>query len=272
MDSNRNQQHKSDNPNNPTCSPCLQALLDLQAVGIITKEQIAELTKDADRFAEADALFNKHQYPDSRTSFVQVNRDVEQPFESYLSANAVKIISVMLRNMRKGNLIELGIAECMLATGLAKATAIKALKELVTAGCIAVKFKRSKTHGTVYMVNPNLGVVGKNPNTSGLTYIFWNLTGDYKDSKGYLVKSAPHLQWVNNNTEIYTRGTDRQKVVSGQEFYFNKLNEGMVKLFKPSADAENSKKTVLAPTSTVSEETIKNINSVGGIPEGELPI
>lgn len=213
---------KSDNPNNPICSSCLQALLDLQQVGLINQDTIDYVFSHKSELRKADDVYDKRQYPDGRTSFCKLDRDIQLSY--FLTGNACKILYALIQNMRVGNLIEMSITDGMLATGLSKNAVNNALQELVDNGCLVVRLKRNKTRGTVYMVNPYLCIVGKADKHS-LGNTFWQSAGDRFDASGELILSAAHKAWkAHTDKKTYTRGQDRQELADKTVLYFNKIN------------------------------------------------
>lgn len=229
---------KSSNPHNPDCSSCLQALLELRRAGfrdLITPELLEAIGADKAKLRKADTEFNAQQHPDSRTSFAQLGRDAI--YSHKLSSSAMHVLCVLVQNMRKGNLLELSLADCMTATNLSKNTANKALQELQEKGCIAKQFERSKTHGTVYMVNPEIAVTGKNRRVEALQNIFWALTGDHMDENRDIVYSNPHTEWiVMKACPPFSRGHDRQDY-GPSTYYFNKINEPRIAQFEKETPA-----------------------------------
>lgn len=231
-------QPRSDNPNNPTCSTSVQILLDLQRAGF-PLQQIEELLEFAndnnDKLQKADKIFNEHQYPDNNITFFQGNRDLQ--ITCFLSANEMKILYLMMQNMRKGNLVELSIADIKTYIDISDKTATKALNDLKDKGCIAVQFSRSKTRGTVFMVNPDIAVTGK-VKKGELQRIFWHLTGsEFRDRK--YIKSRPHEEWTELlKNQKYSRGHDCQ-TFEDSKYYFNKLNEPDIKKDLPGGASKS---------------------------------
>lgn len=224
MIKHKRQLQRSNNPNNPSCSPIIQCLLDMQQVGFPLEpiEQLLEsINNNNNKLQKAEQIFKEHQYPDNRTTFFQGNRDIE--LTCFLSSNELKILYLMIQVMRKGNLVELSISDIKEYLNIADKTATKALNELKNKGCIAVQFNRNKTRGTVYMINPTIAIVG-NVKKNDLQAIFWNLTGSKFDNKDY-IKSEPHQKWLSLTKELkYSKGYDCQ-VHNNTTFYFNKINE-----------------------------------------------
>lgn len=164
-------------------SPIIQALLIAKKAGF-PSQKIDELLEFANnnkrKLHRADQIFNELQYLiDDSTTFFRGNRDVQ--ITCFLSANELKILYLMIQNMGPNNLIALSLSDIKNYAGIADKTATKALNGLKEKGCIAVQFNRNKTRGRVYMVNPNIALVG-NINKDNLEKTFWRLTGSkFKD-------------------------------------------------------------------------------------------
>lgn len=91
-----------------------------------------------------------------------------------LSANANVILTLMCNVMAQGNLVQLSWQNIIDGTSIKSKKSIQtAIKELRDNACIAIKFQGDKRNATVYMVNPDIAIIGK---TTNLHHQFWELT------------------------------------------------------------------------------------------------
>lgn len=155
---------KSKNPNNPTNSSIVQALLDAKNCGF-PKELINQLLEFASLdenqaiLKAADKEFKKHQYPLHTLDWSRLYNDIE--FESFLTPNEYMILSYMAKNMWVNNLIQTSQNDMLEYTCITSKGCInKTIGELIKKGCIAIKYKGNSRQKTVYMVNPEFATIG----------------------------------------------------------------------------------------------------------------
>jgi predicted transcriptional regulator len=78
-----------------------------------------------------------------------------------LSANATKVLFLIIQTISQDNLIEIRILTFASILNMSKPTLIKSLNELVDCGIISKMQSRTKTSGTIYMLNPVIASAGK---------------------------------------------------------------------------------------------------------------
>lgn len=229
----------SKNEKNPYCLAVKQMALDM-LVDFPPDLQLKDLPEYIDsHLSEAmkvEERFNNHQYPEDTLVFSKKNETI--PLAYLLTVYELSIIELMMELSGVNNLVELSIQDIMDYSGVHnRSTITKSLKRLVDDGFIAVMFNRNKTHGTVYMLNPNINTIGK-VNKSLLINTFWKLTGTTKG-----IKSEPQKRWMElMDKEIYSKGYDRQEY-NGKKYRFNKANEPNIKKTHSATNQKGNKKS-----------------------------
>lgn len=160
---------KKKNPNN---SSIVQILLD--AENIVIQENnpalqglLADITKLRTTFeqynsltSKVDNMFDIHKYPDKSLTFVKLQNFKSNQVIKNLSSNAVKLLFFMIQVMSNSNVIEIKQDVVKQIINLSKPTIVKCLEELELAGCITRVKNRSKSHGSIYVVNPEIARIG----------------------------------------------------------------------------------------------------------------
>lgn len=223
-----------------------QALIDLKKAGgssAYIDYLLDELKNSKELLEQSEELFHGHLYPDKNLEWIKLFNDFE--LENYISPSCNAIFTVMAKNMRVSNLIQVSQNDLTIMTGADKKTVSKCLKELIDKGCIAIKIFGNRRNANVYMINPLLALVGTG-NQKLLLKEFWILTGDIYDKSGYklIERSLPHFKFDNHcNKKTYSRGYNRQETTAGI-IYFNKINPPKNKessgVFAPQTQPEDN--------------------------------
>lgn len=231
-----------------------QALLDLKSAGG-DADAIAILINQIDNnkqlLEDAEALFNSHQHPEHSLKWCKLQGDIE--FSRFLSANAIIILVAMCQNMNHWNLIQISQRTIMEITALKSLKSVgPALQELIDTGCITIQIDGTTRRATVYMVNPEIAVVGsKIPNFKDT---FWRVADNrpVPDDEDYV---TPHSRWNSLTAErTYSKGRDFLEVGS-KKFSFSKIGEPRLKKSELTLEKEKS---------DVSEE--QNDSEAEGVP------
>lgn len=155
--------NKQQNPNNPTNSAIIQALLDAQLAGTPDLENaIKYLQSNAQTLKKADAIHKSHQYPNKAITYVMSNNSTVCNIRQNLSPNAVKMLDFYIAHMYINNCVSCTKENAMLALSMSKPTYLATKRELLEYNCIVVARKYSKGHKEIIMVNPEIAYVGKN--------------------------------------------------------------------------------------------------------------
>lgn len=228
----------SNNEKNPNCLAVKQMALDMLWGDFPSDLQLKDLPEYIEshlsQAKKVDEKFNSHQYPDDKLVFSKKNETI--PLASLLTVYELSIIELMMELSGVENLVELSIQDIMNYSGVHnKNTITKSLKRLIDDGFIAIMFNRNKTHGTVYMLNPNINTIGR-VNKNLLINTFWKRTGTANG-----IKSEPQKRWMElMDKEIYSKGYDRQEC-DGKKYRFNKPNEPNIKKAHSATDQKGNK-------------------------------
>lgn len=205
------------NPNNPTNSSLVQALLDAKDNGfpaVLVNPLLDFADKNKSILKEADAVFKKRNYPKGALRWSRIYNDFE--YESFLSTNEFLVLIFMVKNMATNNLIQVSQQDIVSYTTMRSKGAVNSvLHSLISKGCIAVKFQGNNRQKAVYMINPLLGTVGVEHKNS-LAKTFWELTGtQFKDKEKDTEHSEPHKKWLELTMEQhYYRGRNSRENIS----------------------------------------------------------
>lgn len=258
---------KSDNPNNPDCSRAVQMVLDLKRtlkMDVSIFDTILDyMDSHHDERDAASDLMVSHEYNQNSIVFDKKFKQLE--YRHYITPQALCILDAMICIMRTNNCVRMSQSDMIHISPVAnKATAAKAVGDLIKNGCIAVVIQGTRNRSAVYMVNPEIAVCGKNRN---LEKRFWKYTGtEYTDSG--IVKSEPHILWDLHESEpTFSIGSDKQITEEGM-VYFNKVNEPCIKVNKniPSVVAPTDGKVLNTGVITSMDYDMNDIS------DGEIPI
>lgn len=151
---------------NPQYSPVVQALLDLQAVGVDTDALLRQIQNDKPTLKKADDLYDSHQYPNRVLKYAQIsNYNETRALTSILKlkggSSALDVFILATRIIGQELTFQLstnGIADI---TGMSKKTVLNSIKLLKKYGFIATVKDAISKQAAVYMINPALVNVGK---------------------------------------------------------------------------------------------------------------
>lgn len=160
-------------------STIVQGLLELSKLDnklphdLITKAvQLADFLNENDKqlVNTIDGIVKKKEYNNDNITWY---RHYFSEISRILSTNANIVLALMCNVMAQGNLVQLSWQNIIDGTGIRNKKSIQtAIKDLQDNGCIAIKFKGDKRNATVYMINPEIAIVGKN---TSLHNKFWEL-------------------------------------------------------------------------------------------------
>lgn len=165
------------NSNNEHNSSVLQALLDLQKVLSVSADTdstkilkhvnlaIKYLQAKQKFLTEADKIFNQHRYNDKKIHFTKMQNFKKCQIVVNLTDRESKVLLYMLGIMSQQNMVAVKQDELTTILKSAKSSINGALKGLEKKGVITKIFTDKKRGiGTVYMINPYVGSVGKHEN------------------------------------------------------------------------------------------------------------
>lgn len=109
---------------------------------------------------QVDEKFNSHKYNDKNMTFSKLENFRNLKIINNLSANAIKILFLIIQTVSQNNLIEIRISTFMDVLNMSKPTLNKCLLELVESGAISKIQNRNKSQGTIYMLNPQIALSG----------------------------------------------------------------------------------------------------------------
>lgn len=179
-----------ENPNRYN-STVVQSLLELAKLDTVPHDfidkavQLAIFLNENDRqlVKTIDGIVKKKEYNNDNITWY---RHYFSEIPRLLSANANIILTLMCNVMAQGNLVQLSWQNIIDGTSIKSKKSIQtAIKELLNNGCIAIKFQGDKRNATVYMVNPDIAIVGK---TANLHNQFWELINQDEFNKWYSIK------------------------------------------------------------------------------------
>lgn len=153
------------NPNNLSL---LQAALDGADCGL---PEFLELYKKIEkespnRLREWEAKFNSHKYPEDRLTWVKYynyeNSKAVTELNSITGGTlAQALLGLIIQNINQENLVQISLRICGYLLHVSKPTVTKSIKILIDHGYIAaVKTDGINTDGTIYMLNPDIAIVG----------------------------------------------------------------------------------------------------------------
>lgn len=205
----------SQNDLNPNNSSIIQILLDLHAISSQSNDiEILELcaklkTKLDDRYLlqkQVDEKFNGRKYNEKNITFSKLENFKNLKIINNLSANAMKILFLIIQVVSQDNLIEIRIATFSDVLNMSKPTIKKCLLELEESGVVSKIQNRNKTQGTIYMLNPKIAFSGKKKHSK----IFKEITHQSSLSKfeklnknNYNIVSSKGFVSVNENENKY---------------------------------------------------------------------
>lgn len=153
------------NPNNLSL---LQAALDGADCGL---PEFLELYKKIEkesptRLKEWEAKFNSHRYPEDRLTWVK-HYNYEN-CRAVAELNSVKggttaqaLLNILIQSINQENLVQISLRICSYLLHVSKHTTINSVKILQNYGFIAaVKTDTTNKDGTIYMLNPDIAIVG----------------------------------------------------------------------------------------------------------------
>lgn len=190
------------NPNNPQNSSMVQHVLEYRELGGSMNITLGDFLKMAQEDSamqklvkETDKAVDRKGYPDSTITFHKTERGVE--VGRFLSMRDLKILRVFETGIDQANLVQVSTRDIVKAADVDLATARAGVNSLLELGCIAIKRKGRGNKPTIFMLNPEIGTVGK---SKAFPKQFWQLTETvYKDGgKGNEVEtfSKPHMEWI----------------------------------------------------------------------------
>lgn len=213
----------SKNPNNPTNSPVVQALLDAKDNGFpanLVDSLLDFADKNKNTLKSADDVFKKRNYPKSSITWSRIYNNIE--IEKILTTNEFILLVFLIKNMWTNNLVQVSQADIIHYTSItSKGIANTAIHSLINKGCITIKFEGNNRQKTVYMINPLLGTVGvEHKNT--LTKAYWELTGTkFGDKEQDTQYSDAHKNWLELTAmQHYYRGRNSKENIN-----FNEIKE-----------------------------------------------
>lgn len=220
---------ENDNLENMDCSWAAQMVLDLKRCtsfdNKIYDEILQHLESHHDEQREASKMMMSHEYTEKSIAFDKKYKQLE--YRHHITPQALCILDAMICIMRTNNCVRMSQSDMIHISPVAnKATAAKAVGNLIKNGCIAVVIQGTRNRSPVYMVNPKIASSGKN---KSLEKHFWKYTStEYTDSG--IVKSEPHILWdLHESESTFSIGSDKQITEEGM-VYFNKVNEPCIKL------------------------------------------
>lgn len=145
---------------NPDNSTCLQALLDMQAVGIGIPDSIVQEVKSSGLLHRADKKLASHMYPDKQIKYAQVYRKT-LPVYSALTPQAQSLYMLMVLNVGASGIVSISSAHVVEYLRCTKKTAQAVIRELVASTLIAVHTPGRPKHPALYALNPDYAAIGK---------------------------------------------------------------------------------------------------------------
>lgn len=180
-----------ENPNRYN-STIVQGLLELAKLDTLVPHdfidkavQIAIFLNENDRqlVKTIDGIVKKKEYNNDNITWY---RHYFSEIPRSLSANANIILTLMCNVMAQGNLVQLSWQDIIDGTGIRNKKSIQtAIKDLLDNGCIAIKCNGDKRNATIYMVNPDIAIIGKPTN---LHNQFWELITHEEFNKWLSIK------------------------------------------------------------------------------------
>lgn len=146
---------------NPRNSTCVQALLDMKAVGLPIEESlIQEIKANPGLLAKADRKLAMHMYPDKSIKYIQVYRDA-LPLYSALSANAQALYILMVLNVGSSGLVAISGTYMTQYLDCSKRAVKGIVEELINSTLIALHTPGRPKNPAIYALNPEYASIGK---------------------------------------------------------------------------------------------------------------
>lgn len=212
------------NSNNEHNSSVLQALLDLQKILSVSDDTdstkilkhvnlaIKYLKAKQKFLTEADKIFNQHRYNDKKVHFTKMQNFKKCQIVVNLTDRESKVLLYMLGIMSQQNMVAIKQDELTTVLKSAKSSINGALKGLEKKGVITKIFTDKKRGiGTVYMINPYVGSVGKHENEN--YRLFEKVTpyrqfNEFLDKTNHCIYSVTHSETdliLSDNSTITVR-------------------------------------------------------------------
>lgn len=174
----------------------------LQMLDELTARQHSSRSKCiADLIRQKYEMKENYEYPSKSITFSRVAQSGQ--YISHISIAAMAVLTAMIEIMPANNHVMLTLQNIMdyVSSIGNRATASKAIKELLETGCVAIARKGNTQTASVYMVNPMIGLVGTEK--TYLQHLFWQYTGDTTNDDGDTEYSAAHRKWIEINKSTY---------------------------------------------------------------------
>lgn len=251
-----------ENPNRHN-STIVQGLLELSKLDnklshdLITKAtQLADFLNQNDKqlVNTIDGIVKKKEYNNDNIKWY---RHYFSELSRVLSANANVILTLMCNVMAQGNLVQLSWQNIIDGTGIKNKKSIQtAIKDLQDNGCIAIKCNGDKRNATIYMVNPDIAIIGKPTN---LHNQFWELITCEEFNKWSSIKHD-----ITYSREIVKRTDKGNK----HKCTFGKMGPPPEKIEESAEPTKFRNKNTSGATTT---PDVKNTGNVSNENDEELP-
>lgn len=150
---------------NDKYSPVMQALLDLQTLGYgkqTVEDLLKLLQKDSKAAKTADALYNRHRYPDTRINWYRVPTYTDCPALYSLPATVQQTFFRLCGAASQEGLVKISARQIAEICGVQDYRSFtNALKTLQQQGFIAAYIPGRGNKQTVYRINPDIIKAGR---------------------------------------------------------------------------------------------------------------
>ena len=200
-----------------------QFIDDLISSGIPLGNELKKYFKEnKEKLKEVDKKFYSHIYPNKNLKWSKHYIKIE--LHKNIKANSFMIFNAISNLINKNNLVKISKKEIIEITNIKDLKTIsKSINELIEKGFITVKLKGNKQRNTIYMINPELIIIGTG-NQNKLKKEFWELTGSKYKLDILNEPSKIHNNWLNMiENENYIIGYDKIQI-DDEIISFNKLS------------------------------------------------
>lgn len=215
-----------------------QFIDDLISSGVPLGNELKKyFKKNKNKLKEVDERFYRHIYPQKNLKWTKNYINLE--IYKIINSNSFLIFSAISSLINKNNLIQISQKEIIELTECKnKRTISKCLKELIEKGFIVIKLKGNTKRNNIYMINPELTIIGTG-NQEKLKKEFWKLTGSIYELGILKEPSKIHNFWIDlKENQSYIIGYDKIQV-DDETIHFNKLSEKKISVNSPKSTDKN---------------------------------